>query len=519
MTARPDRDTDPATSDHFIPADEITARLPPPQSSPDRRLHRDICDELLDHLGCAAAREAASGYDAATIRRRVLARFGSPAGIALRLWLDATKGRLRMQRFTLGAAVTSVVLSLIAVGAIAALFLQQSTLLATVAQNAATLEYVAQRLPDRAAAPVAAASLQPTERPAPETNVPPVSPLAPPVAADVDAGADAQFPVAIICRTADGEPRPFHVTVRESVEPPEVSDESPWDSWFLFDGDYQSFYQSSEQGMLVIPFDERGTHDLVLVTEAGYATRQTIEVYPNSDSLSLEFVVPTGVGQLNLTHDFNDFEPPLGQENEQLVLSLHLISEPMPVNQDGVPTDVATGRFWVFLGHEQERFVADPLSGNELPALLLVGGFDRPILHPYANSRSTGLCTPVDEIELPVGNYRAGVSLGTTTWTDSSSWRLEFWDEWTSESRYFDVHSDDLDPANRDLVFDLYGELETDLGIGGWRSKLPLNRFEIRENQTASVDFSLPEGFTPEVVLPPDEDSRSFQAEQAVTKK
>ena len=81
------------------------------------------------------------------------------------------------------------------------------------------------------------------------------------------------------------------------------------------------------------------------------------------------------------------------------------------------------------------------------------------------------------------------------------------------------MHSDYLDPANRDLVFDLYGELETELGIGGWRSKLPLNRFEIRENQTASVDFSLPEGFTPEVVLPPDEDSRSFQAEQAVTKK
>ena len=130
---------------------DLLARLPPPDDDEPAGLRSDIADELSDHLSCAVAREALAGTAHDAIRSRVLARFGSPAAVAARLWWDAQKGRLVMQRLTLGTAAVSVVLSLVAVGAIAALFVQQRTLLGTVSNNAEVLESLAERLP---AAPV-----------------------------------------------------------------------------------------------------------------------------------------------------------------------------------------------------------------------------------------------------------------------------------------------------------------------------------------------------------------------------
>ena len=97
-------------SDDFTP-EAIEASLPPPRDADPPGLRRDIADELADHLACALARESASPDPAAGVRRR----FGDPPALAARLYFDAIKGTVLMQKLTLGLSAASLLLVGVAV--------------------------------------------------------------------------------------------------------------------------------------------------------------------------------------------------------------------------------------------------------------------------------------------------------------------------------------------------------------------------------------------------------------------
>ena len=78
--------------------DTLSALLPPPRDDEPPSLRQDIVDELSDHLACAYHRELLRGADSNSARQRVLERFGDPAAVARRLWLDAMKGKIMAQR-------------------------------------------------------------------------------------------------------------------------------------------------------------------------------------------------------------------------------------------------------------------------------------------------------------------------------------------------------------------------------------------------------------------------------------
>ena len=78
--------------------DTLSALLPPPRDDEPASLRQDILDELGDHLACAYNRELLRGVDSSVARQRVLERFGDPAAVARRLWLDAMKGKIMAQR-------------------------------------------------------------------------------------------------------------------------------------------------------------------------------------------------------------------------------------------------------------------------------------------------------------------------------------------------------------------------------------------------------------------------------------
>jgi HAAS len=126
------------------PHADLAADLPPPNPDEPASLRQDIVDELADHLACAARQEALRAEldtdgetpDEQTIAERVLARFGDPRRIARRLWFDAMKGRLMMQKLTAAFAAVA------AIGAIAgcvllwtALDATRSTLAEAIAEN------------------------------------------------------------------------------------------------------------------------------------------------------------------------------------------------------------------------------------------------------------------------------------------------------------------------------------------------------------------------------------------------
>jgi hypothetical protein len=76
----------------------LSSLLPAPRDDEPTSLRQDIIDELGDHLACAYKRELLRGTDAKIARQRVLDRFGNPAAVARRLWLDAMKGKIMAQR-------------------------------------------------------------------------------------------------------------------------------------------------------------------------------------------------------------------------------------------------------------------------------------------------------------------------------------------------------------------------------------------------------------------------------------
>ena len=85
--------------------DTLSALLPAPRDDEPASLRHDIIDELADHLTCAYHRELLRGTDPAAAKARTLQRFGDPAAVARRLWLDAMKGKIMAQRILIATCL------------------------------------------------------------------------------------------------------------------------------------------------------------------------------------------------------------------------------------------------------------------------------------------------------------------------------------------------------------------------------------------------------------------------------
>jgi len=83
----------------------LSAVLPPRRSDEPAGLRQDILDELADHLTSSYHRELLRGSNSTDARARALERFGDPAAVARRLWLDAMKGRIMAKRVLIATCV------------------------------------------------------------------------------------------------------------------------------------------------------------------------------------------------------------------------------------------------------------------------------------------------------------------------------------------------------------------------------------------------------------------------------
>jgi hypothetical protein len=104
--------------------DTLSAGLPAPRDDEPAAVRDDIVDELADHLACAYNRELLHGADAAEARRRVFERFGDPAAVARRLWFDAMRGKIMLQRVLLATCLVCVVVSLASLSLAGAMWIQ-----------------------------------------------------------------------------------------------------------------------------------------------------------------------------------------------------------------------------------------------------------------------------------------------------------------------------------------------------------------------------------------------------------
>ena len=92
--------------------DLLSAELPAPRDDEPGSLREDILDELADHLHCAYRRELLRGADPPSARVKALERFGDPARVARRLWLDAMRGTIMTQRILVACCILLVLVSL-----------------------------------------------------------------------------------------------------------------------------------------------------------------------------------------------------------------------------------------------------------------------------------------------------------------------------------------------------------------------------------------------------------------------
>ena len=90
----------------------LAALLPSPRDDEPPSLRQDIMDELADHLSSAYHRELLRGSDPTTARARVLDRFGDPATMARRLWLEAMRGKFMLQRALIATCLVVTLVSL-----------------------------------------------------------------------------------------------------------------------------------------------------------------------------------------------------------------------------------------------------------------------------------------------------------------------------------------------------------------------------------------------------------------------
>jgi hypothetical protein len=103
--------------------DTLSEGLPAPRDDEPAEVRRDIVDELADHLSCSYSRELLRGSQPGAARQRVFERFGDPAAVARRLWLDAIGAKLMLQRILLA---TCLVVSLASLSLTGALWFQNS---------------------------------------------------------------------------------------------------------------------------------------------------------------------------------------------------------------------------------------------------------------------------------------------------------------------------------------------------------------------------------------------------------
>lgn len=99
-------------------SDILSGELPAPRDDEPAGLRQDILDELADHLACSYNRELLRGADPPEARRRAIERFGDPAAVARRLWLDAMKGKIMLQRAVIATCLIVALASLSAVALI-----------------------------------------------------------------------------------------------------------------------------------------------------------------------------------------------------------------------------------------------------------------------------------------------------------------------------------------------------------------------------------------------------------------
>jgi hypothetical protein len=92
------------------------AVLPPHCEDEPPALRQDIMDEIADHLACGAKREILRGTKPTNVRRSVMERFGDPAALARRLWLDAMKEKIMAQRVLIATCLVVTAASLALVG-------------------------------------------------------------------------------------------------------------------------------------------------------------------------------------------------------------------------------------------------------------------------------------------------------------------------------------------------------------------------------------------------------------------
>ncbi len=123
--------------------DTLSAELPPPRDDEPAGLRQEILDELADHLGCAYHRELLRGANPVEARQRVLNRFGAPAAVARRLWLDAMKGKIMAQRILIATCLMVTLASLSLTGVMwrqSVVAQHESTAMAVEAIHAMTLQ-------------------------------------------------------------------------------------------------------------------------------------------------------------------------------------------------------------------------------------------------------------------------------------------------------------------------------------------------------------------------------------------
>jgi hypothetical protein len=115
------------------PFDESAAQFPPQRSEEPENLRRDIVEELQDHLTCARRREQMRSGEQTeeAVQRRVLDRFGDPAAVARKLWLDWMWERIMNQRILVATCVLMGIISCVALGLAWASLNRQEDLIAT----------------------------------------------------------------------------------------------------------------------------------------------------------------------------------------------------------------------------------------------------------------------------------------------------------------------------------------------------------------------------------------------------
>ncbi len=95
---------------------ELTAKLPRRNDAEPPGLREQIVAELRDHLECDFRREMITAENEQAAWQCVHKKFGNPAEVALRLWLDAMKGKLMMQKLSLAFLTALVCLCLVMIG-------------------------------------------------------------------------------------------------------------------------------------------------------------------------------------------------------------------------------------------------------------------------------------------------------------------------------------------------------------------------------------------------------------------